>query len=91
MAGLIFVGEGFPLPFKMVVIFYEPKLQKLCNGRDIPQKNSRLASLGAVAILLVSSPLSCAFICPRQRHTHSPPPLPINCALRHNNKKIPVT
>ena len=38
-----------------------------------PQKHSRLASLGAVAILLVSSPHSCAFICTRQRHTHSPP------------------
>ncbi len=41
--------------------------------RTTPQKHSRLASLGAVAILLVSSPLSCAFICPRQRHTHSAP------------------
>ncbi len=41
--------------------------------RTTPQKHSRLASLGAVAILLVSSPLSCAFICHRQRYTHSAP------------------
>ena len=40
---------------------------------DFPQKHSRLASLGAVAILLVSSPHSCAFVFPRKRHTHSPP------------------
>ena len=49
-----------------------------------PQKHSRLARLEHFAILLVSSPHSCAFILHRRRHTHSPP----NSEFRPDKKSL---